>query len=783
MPAANSSIQAASTPTLALPQALTRLSTNVAFQRAQSTFLRAYPWASSIILDGDLQAFLSKAGSLQAQGCVEPHPLQPLVVAFLALEQSIVLPHGQSFTGTIRSFVLHHCHSDECSPGARLDSRPAALNLLSKDTICQLSGPALLSLCRYMALAKVIDIVAVIEGRPSLERIPRLSSFSPGDNFALSYLRDCRHVLCEARRSLEHIVNSRSLHPSSQTTALSNQGPSNVLTLDPPAALPVVKALADSISLGSACNIECNILIAALHLHYLLQGKFDLPTTFTDIFPLLAESHRQTFQKLVTGKESPHQMRLPLMFSLFISPLVLLRSCRVWKLKFDRSHLLLGAIYLGNDSPEALKTISGIVWNCIFDIATTRIPVVEAIKIMVDTIPWDLVDSLSDDESDWYCPPPPRAPSPSPSQAMGSTNPDSPSTMDVDWLSSLTVEEASLLVSLLQQLQAHQAAGTSDPSLLELYQLVQSKPNLADVLSTLSNPPITAPIPTTTVAPSPQLSPHRPPEGVPTTCGSLQLTTLGGFSEFCSEVFRTPSIDAAYYLRLDDERALSGWDQSQPDTSRNVFDHPERSLSSSPPTSNITADSDSIPLSPMTPLPSGLENDEDLDLEKSDDDEGPDNEESDMDTVDLEIARALDLDSRPFTPPPVPPTAPTVPPAASTVPPTAPAVPHALTIPPKPKAKRKRSCKKRSQRQPVVDHSDSEASHDKPSSDQSDGNESETRLPKKARTDSPAFPNIKGFTLGAPSSQFKLGSSADTAIILDQIRVWCSEVVDIEITS
>ncbi|KAH6909845.1 hypothetical protein BKA70DRAFT_1425560 [Coprinopsis sp. MPI-PUGE-AT-0042] len=374
------------------------------FARPQSAFLGTYPWACDVLLQGsanELESFFSCRSAVCSWPEMQsgpPHFLMRLVTAFLELEQSILSPYGQTHSGTIRDFILqpHQPLLDQCA----IAQFPLAIMILENGGVCK-KAATLASLCRYMALARVIDLTASLQGLASRSELVKKSlSFREvaSKNLALLHLKNCGQVLATSKQALKKIivaVSSGSLVPNTSATI---REPSTT-----PSALSVVTALARSVEVASGYTILSNILIASLHLHYLLIGAKDLPDEFDEILPLLEEADRASFSALLAQKDSAHRLRLPLLFSLLVSPLALLRTTKLWRMKLDRAQLFFGAIHLGNDTPGCIAAVSKAIWSCIFGIATLQAPIADAIQKLVDSLP-DNIDALSIDESDWFSP-------------------------------------------------------------------------------------------------------------------------------------------------------------------------------------------------------------------------------------------------------------------------------------------------------------------------------------------------------------------------------------------
>jgi hypothetical protein len=136
-------------------------------------------------------------------------------------------------------------------------------------------------LCRYLILLRVIDVASVLEGRRRHSKVGRWAQgWNPSSNpvrnlytlmfltmlillphQALASLPDIKSILINARSSLRGV-----LQPLGQ--GIDEGSATNVEGITPP--YRIMKDLAISMAKTSGCNIVNNILLASLHLSWLL---------------------------------------------------------------------------------------------------------------------------------------------------------------------------------------------------------------------------------------------------------------------------------------------------------------------------------------------------------------------------------------------------------------------------------------------------------------------------------------------------------------------------------
>ncbi|KAH6874093.1 hypothetical protein BKA70DRAFT_1240758 [Coprinopsis sp. MPI-PUGE-AT-0042] len=328
-----------------------RLNTEPRWSRANSLFIREYPWDDCALLGEDsrdlLDDFSINGDTFERQAGTgtqlgrnddtgtamgrEGHYLQNFVNIFLKFENIKVLsPYGQTHAGTIRQFILQ-----TTVEGLNVNGPPSGALLSAPGGVFQ-STPKMSMLCQYLAAMRVIDVACTLEGRQRHPKVPKWSgSWRPAKNPALAFLPDIKTLLTKAQHALYSVLPlddpTDSLTPS-------------LLAVPPP--FRIMRELAQSMAMTSRCHIVNNLLLAALHLSWLLarvQGNVDIPETFSNGtlgWEGLSEVDKAQLSKLFEEEDSAYKIRLPLLYSLFISPLVLLRTVCVCKQSMKRAHLI-----------------------------------------------------------------------------------------------------------------------------------------------------------------------------------------------------------------------------------------------------------------------------------------------------------------------------------------------------------------------------------------------------------------------------------------------------------
>ncbi|KAH6899605.1 hypothetical protein BKA70DRAFT_1437413 [Coprinopsis sp. MPI-PUGE-AT-0042] len=423
------------------------------WSRQESAFLRNYPWDDTALLAGpahDLESkfppervveapvLLDGVGGGEGQHAQEhfiqvlsylsePNLFtmrvnQPLIRVFLRYEAFDVLsPFGQAHGKAIRALILAR------TVGTGVVQCPESSTILQLHGITKGTQASNL-LCRYMSLLRVIDVASALEGR---QRSPKISKWghpwNPAMNPALSLLADVKPLLMKAKHALQTL--------SQAEDSLSTQ------SLDTPHR--IMKELARSMTKTKGCHIVNNILLASLHLSWLLSGKSDVPETFsrgpvssatqteaerTELstgnadtpetsqgivdLAALTEAEKEELSTLLSDADSPSKIRFPLVYSLFVSPLLLLRTLSAWKKSMDRLHLLTAAIYMGNDRPPAIAKTEQAIFSVIFGIAKGAMTPRGGVQHLIDSVPWESISNLPAEVSKWFVLPanPPLAP-------------------------------------------------------------------------------------------------------------------------------------------------------------------------------------------------------------------------------------------------------------------------------------------------------------------------------------------------------------------------------------
>ncbi|KAH6902504.1 hypothetical protein BKA70DRAFT_1434819 [Coprinopsis sp. MPI-PUGE-AT-0042] len=375
------------------------------WSRASSAFLHNFPWEDIIVLDGDAgsveKAFQARVGGgdshesrcnnvSDAQGTqAGEHFLLPFIRKFRHFEMTEILPaHGQAHAGTIRALILDHgteIHTTGTSP--------LSVAILDSHGISKRPHASVM-LCRYLAAMRVIDVGSTLEGQRRHSRVPRWrSNWNPAKNPALALLADVQAILFKARMSLQAF-----LKPIESTPAADPSSSSTMQALTPP--LRIMKELACTLAKTSGCQIVNNILMASLHLSWLLAGNIDIPESFSKAnldHEVLTDFDRAQLSKLFTlsATDSAYKVRLPLFYSLFVSPLLLLRTISVWKQSLDRLHMVSAAIYNGNDKPASVTLVENIIFDAVFGIARGTMTTTSAIQKILNDTPWEVVENAS----------------------------------------------------------------------------------------------------------------------------------------------------------------------------------------------------------------------------------------------------------------------------------------------------------------------------------------------------------------------------------------------------
>ncbi|KAH6871656.1 hypothetical protein BKA70DRAFT_1450930 [Coprinopsis sp. MPI-PUGE-AT-0042] len=337
---------------------------------------------------------------------------QALIKKFLDYENvEVVSPHGQTHSATIRSFILQ-----DTTEGLDTGSPPSVALLLSTAVGISRSTNKMTMLCRYLALLRVLDVASTLEGR---QRHPKVSKWArnwkPASNPALALLPDIKKVLLKSQHALHNVLAPLDDLANSYT-ATSRMAP----------PFRIMRELARSIARTSGCSIVNNLLLASLHLSWLLAGKIDIPEAFSDDpsdWEELSDADKAQLSKLLAEEDSAYKIRLPLFYSLFVSPLVLLRTqCSEAKYEQDSPDR---AIYIGNDKPPIISTMEKMVFTVLFGIATGTMSIKDGIESLLNHLPWDCIAALPEEVAAWFI-------LPYSSTANASLSPHTLSSGDVD---------------------------------------------------------------------------------------------------------------------------------------------------------------------------------------------------------------------------------------------------------------------------------------------------------------------------------------------------------------
>ncbi|KAH6869831.1 hypothetical protein BKA70DRAFT_1451693 [Coprinopsis sp. MPI-PUGE-AT-0042] len=374
------------------------------WSRASSAFLQEYPWDDVILLHDEASAirdaFQADVPSITRQEVVKKdwqfervedserqqaageHYLQPLIRALLRFERTEVhSPYGQTHAGTIRRFILQ---TKVELQGLTLPEGPPSSALLHAPDGIALSIPKMDMLSRYVALMRVIDVGSTLEGRRRHRTIPKWGgNWQPANNPALAFIHDMKALLMKAKNALQNVLSPFDDSAGSQTTTTAEGTPP-----------PPVPALCES----------------SLHLSWLLAGHVDIPETFSNgtlELQGLTEIEKSELGRLLAEKDSAYRIRLPLLYSLLVSPLVLLRTVSVRKQSMKRVHLITAAIYNGNVKPPIIAMMEKMVFAVVFGIARGTTSIKDGIDSLLNDLPWDCVATLPPEVVSWFVLAPP----------------------------------------------------------------------------------------------------------------------------------------------------------------------------------------------------------------------------------------------------------------------------------------------------------------------------------------------------------------------------------------
>ncbi|KAF8872168.1 hypothetical protein BD779DRAFT_1477708, partial [Infundibulicybe gibba] len=147
-----------------------------------------------------------------------------------------------------------------------------------------------------------------------------------------------------------------------------------------------------------------NLRVAAMHLNYIGQGKADYPDRTEILIKELASSPLTNVEVDRITEEmtsTTQRLRLPLHLALFISPLFLLVSSRIYNRDWDRKGLLLTSKALGNGKPESLRRVEKQLWKALFEMARGA-DTVSTIQSFFDSLSWDSFSGLPPHEKHWF---------------------------------------------------------------------------------------------------------------------------------------------------------------------------------------------------------------------------------------------------------------------------------------------------------------------------------------------------------------------------------------------
>ncbi|KAH6896315.1 hypothetical protein BKA70DRAFT_1231783 [Coprinopsis sp. MPI-PUGE-AT-0042] len=317
------------------------------WSREDSAFLRNYPWDDTVLLAGPAHSLEKHFPPQQSDGDV----VNPVLRSHRGHNHGAVGAEAQ----TIEHFLQAHERMIQqlilsTAANTELMECPESSAILQSHRITK-GTQASNVLCRYIALLRVFDVASTLEGRQRGARIAKWHGWEPAENpdfKALSHLSDVQSLLLKAKQALNTFAA-----PSDDA----NRTEESLTTMPLDTPHRIMKELAHSMTKAKGCQIVSNILLASLHLSWLLSGNIDIPDTFShaihSVTPAMAreaemsngnvdapeafrpgaldlaaltEGERAELSNLLSEKDSPSKIRFPLIYSLFISPLFLLPS-------------------------------------------------------------------------------------------------------------------------------------------------------------------------------------------------------------------------------------------------------------------------------------------------------------------------------------------------------------------------------------------------------------------------------------------------------------------------
>ncbi|KAJ3986203.1 hypothetical protein F5890DRAFT_1552434 [Lentinula detonsa] len=144
-------------------------------------------------------------------------------------------------------------------------------------------------------------------------------------------------------------------------------------------------------------NMMLNVALAALHLSSLRLGVLTFGMGWQDFLKqIVQDPENQLLENDFEGDYNSNGWMFPLLASLAISPLVLLRKVFLKDRIYGRESLFKIAQNIGIDWPQSLVGVKNILWSKLFDIALGRKTAQQALAEFFEEVSESHLDSVSE---------------------------------------------------------------------------------------------------------------------------------------------------------------------------------------------------------------------------------------------------------------------------------------------------------------------------------------------------------------------------------------------------
>lgn len=366
-------------------------------RRMLSSALRRMPWGTNIMEVLQQLDHNHKHGVSFFIHCNAPkltNNMQEIISNVLSYEQKFLLNGGASKESMEMQFLLGIKFEVHSSGYQFFSTAPPDWNDLQAWKVCNL-------VCNYK-LAEVLSIV--------IESVGFSSTLQPAARMgSLNLTKDAREII----KKISHWPN---VLKEFRTILVSLSSPNDRLTSSLPASLQLLQALSQANSAKKGAKIRHNFLIAAAHIAFIKEHRFDVRQGVTqnsdynvpdfpdmtsndflkDVHSKLTGEAPAYIVKLCSSETSGNALRFVLHLALLVSPLCLCLPIGIHKKAFSRKCLMQLSSVLGPNKPDILRRVEKLLWTVIFDIVERPQDVAAILKKVGDSLSWNDISALSD---------------------------------------------------------------------------------------------------------------------------------------------------------------------------------------------------------------------------------------------------------------------------------------------------------------------------------------------------------------------------------------------------